>query len=389
MINGATWQQDGETLRDDFAIIPIDFGFRLIPNENFFGDIPLVITAFDGISHSDPYFTMLTVLPMNDIVEIITPLADIEVEEDSEPISISLIGTETAPYFVDVDGDSIEFAIDVTGSDAFEIVIEGDNMEIVFVEDGNGIDTVHISATDGSGTFVVDTVVVAVMAVNDAPTTFSLLSPADSAEVIITTASVAQNATIDVSWNASEDADGDTIGYGFVLFNGSYSIQTEALYVVDVEFTELSIPHSAAIALLEVAGYQSLTCDWLVFATDGQDTTASSGLRTLTIDARPVLSVDEAAIPEVFALHQNYPNPFNPTTTIKYDLPEAHSVEVMIYDIMGRKVRTLINEYQDVGYRSIRWDATDDYGRGVSAGMYIFTIQAGDFRQVRKMILLK
>ena len=380
---------DGETQRDDLVIVPIDFGFRLIPNENFFGDIPLVITAFDGISYSDPYFTNLNVLPVNDIVEMVAPLADISAEEDSDPVSISLTGTETAPYFVDVDGDSINFTVTVTGSDIFEVMIDNDNMEIVFVENMNGVDTVHVSATDGSGAFVVDTIVVSVMPVNDAPNEFSLLSPADSAEVIITAASLAQSATIDVSWSASEDIDGDVVGYGFVLFNGPYSIQTEALYSIDLEFTELSIPHSAAIGLLEAAGYQSLTCDWLVFATDGQDTTTSSTLRTLTIDARPVLSVDEAAVPEVFALHQNYPNPFNPTTTIKYDLPEAHNVEVMIYDIMGRKVRTLISEYQDVGYRSIQWDATDDYGRGISAGMYIYTIQAGDFRQVRKMILLK
>ena len=94
-------------------------------------------------------------------------------------------------------------------------------------------------------------------------------------------------------------------------------------------------------------------------------------------------------MPEVFALHQNYPNPFNPTTTIKYDLPEAENVQIMVYDIMGRKVRTLVNEYQDIGYRTIRWDATDNYGRVVSAGMYVYTIQAGDYRQVRKMVLLK
>ena len=56
---------------------------------------------------------------------------------------------------------------------------------------------------------------------------------------------------------------------------------------------------------------------------------------------------------------------------------------------MGREVRTLINEFQEVGYRTIRWDATDNLGRSVSAGMYIYTIQAGDFRQVRKMVLLK
>ena len=61
----------------------------------------------------------------------------------------------------------------------------------------------------------------------------------------------------------------------------------------------------------------------------------------------------------------------------------------MIYDIMGRKVRTLVNEFQDIGYRTIQWNATDDYGRPVSAGMYVYTIQAGEFRQVKKMVLLK
>ncbi len=98
---------------------------------------------------------------------------------------------------------------------------------------------------------------------------------------------------------------------------------------------------------------------------------------------------DELAMPRAFALHQNYPNPFNPTTLIKYDLPEAKNVQVTIYDIMGRKVRTLVNEFQDIGYRTIQWNAADDYGRPVSAGMYIYTIQAGDFRQIKKMVLLK
>ena len=93
--------------------------------------------------------------------------------------------------------------------------------------------------------------------------------------------------------------------------------------------------------------------------------------------------------PETFKLSQNYPNPFNPTTTIKYALPEAQNVQIMIYDIMGRKIRTLLNEYQEMGYRSIHWNAEDDYGRKVSAGMYIYAFQAGEFMQTRKMVLLK
>ena len=94
-------------------------------------------------------------------------------------------------------------------------------------------------------------------------------------------------------------------------------------------------------------------------------------------------------IPTVFALHQNYQNPFNPTTQIRYDLPEDALVNITIYDIMGRSIRSLVNSQQTAGYRLVRWDATNDTGEGVSAGMYIYTIQAGEFRQVKKMILLK
>jgi len=103
-----------------------------------------------------------------------------------------------------------------------------------------------------------------------------------------------------------------------------------------------------------------------------------------------LLSVDPLSlVPEVFALHQNYPNPFNPTTQIRYDLPLDEYVTVIIYDVMGRKIKSLINTNQEAGYRSITWDATNDLGQPVSAGMYIYTIQAGEFRKTRKMVLLK
>ena len=102
-----------------------------------------------------------------------------------------------------------------------------------------------------------------------------------------------------------------------------------------------------------------------------------------------VLSTDNATVPTVYALHQNYPNPFNPTTKISYDLPEASVVSLSIYDLMGRKIRTMINSEQTAGFKNIQWNATDDLGKSVPAGMYIYTIQAGEFRQTRKMVLLK
>jgi len=101
------------------------------------------------------------------------------------------------------------------------------------------------------------------------------------------------------------------------------------------------------------------------------------------------LDVDGEQLPTVYALHQNYPNPFNPTTQIKYDLPEDAMVSITIYDIMGRSIRSLVNSQQTAGYRSIQWNATNNLGEPVSAGMYIYMIQAGEFRQTKKMVLLK
>ena len=101
------------------------------------------------------------------------------------------------------------------------------------------------------------------------------------------------------------------------------------------------------------------------------------------------LDVDGEQLPTVYALHQNYPNPFNPTTQIKYDLPEDAMVSITIYDIMGRSIRSLVNSQQTAGYRSIQWNATNNHGKPLSAGMYIYTIQAGEFSQTKKMILLK
>jgi hypothetical protein len=99
--------------------------------------------------------------------------------------------------------------------------------------------------------------------------------------------------------------------------------------------------------------------------------------------------VDVHGLPEEYALHQNYPNPFNPTTTLRYDLPEDATVSVVIYDMMGRQVRTLVSGQASAGYHSTMWNATNDLGYSVSAGVYIYTIQAGQYRDVKKMILLK
>ena len=101
------------------------------------------------------------------------------------------------------------------------------------------------------------------------------------------------------------------------------------------------------------------------------------------------LDVDGDHLPTVYALHQNYPNPFNPVTNLSYDLPEDAMVNITVFDMMGRVVRTLVNGQQSAGYKSLLWNATNNSGQPISAGLYIYTIQAGEFSQTKKMILLK
>jgi hypothetical protein len=94
-------------------------------------------------------------------------------------------------------------------------------------------------------------------------------------------------------------------------------------------------------------------------------------------------------IPIVYKVHQSHPNPFNPVTTLQYDLPEDGFVNITVYDMMGRQINTLVSGQQNAGYKSIQWNATNNTGQPVSAGVYLYSIEAGEFRQVRKMVLLK
>ena len=90
-----------------------------------------------------------------------------------------------------------------------------------------------------------------------------------------------------------------------------------------------------------------------------------------------------------YSLHQNFPNPFNPTTTLRYDIPENAMINITIYDMLGRHIKTLMDQTQDAGYKSVIWNATNDYGKPVSAGIYLYQIQAGEYISTKKMVLLK
>jgi len=93
--------------------------------------------------------------------------------------------------------------------------------------------------------------------------------------------------------------------------------------------------------------------------------------------------------PNTFSLEQNYPNPFNPITTINFQIPFESHVTIMIYDIMGREISTILDKPMIGGYHDVKWNGRDKSGQVVGGGIYFYKILAGDFVQTKKMLLLK
>jgi hypothetical protein len=94
-------------------------------------------------------------------------------------------------------------------------------------------------------------------------------------------------------------------------------------------------------------------------------------------------------LPEGFELLQNYPNPFNPQTEIAYTLPEGSNVKLEIYNVLGQKVKVLVDEYQSAGTKKVVWDGKNENGERVSSGIYFYRLDAGSYVQTKKMSLLK
>ncbi|MDX1429897.1 MAG: T9SS type A sorting domain-containing protein, partial [Rhodothermales bacterium] len=106
--------------------------------------------------------------------------------------------------------------------------------------------------------------------------------------------------------------------------------------------------------------------------------------QVLTVGAVPSKTTTTEELPTEFALMQNYPNPFNPVTTIRYELPKASNVKITLFDVLGREVRRLLDADRKAGRYDLVVDATT-----LASGMYVYRIEAGDFRDLRKMMVVK
>lgn len=93
--------------------------------------------------------------------------------------------------------------------------------------------------------------------------------------------------------------------------------------------------------------------------------------------------------PESFQMNQNFPNPFNPTTTIRYSIPSQEKIIVRIYDVSGQLVKEITKEHNQAGEYEVSWDGTNNFGENVSSGAYFYQLIVGDYKDAKKMVLLK
>ncbi|MCB9059538.1 MAG: tandem-95 repeat protein [Calditrichae bacterium] len=325
------------------------------PSADWNGSEAIIFSVADPGEMSAADTVIFTVIAVND-APVLLAVPALTFKEDEK-----LSQSQTAWYEFVNDPDNADSTLTYIVSGGKNVTYQHTNGNFVFSSPLNwfGNDTLELKISDGE---LADSVnfVVNVTAVNDAP------QLVDFPKAI----SMDDTSTYVINLNDYvEDVDSPKSGlvWGFSADNDSLILD------YDQENALLSI------SALPFAG------DVHVAITVADDASATTD-DTITVTISLVTALNEIVgiIPDKYSISQNYPNPFNPTTQIKYGLPKAGKVRVEIFNIIGQKVATLVNENKPAGFHLISFDAS-----GLSSGMYFYRIQAAKFNQVRKMILMK
>ena len=213
------------------------------------------------------------------------------------------------------------------------------------------------------------------------PSNFSLLIPEDNYQLNIDESN--QDQSTNFIWSQAIDSS-DSLFYKFIIGNEEGFSDS-----IDTDETSIELTHDYFINLFSDSLNMSNALFWDVMVSD-LDTSllSSNGPFALMVNISDLL-LDKRLLPDEYKVFQNYPNPFNPITNIQYQLPKESYVNINIYNLKGKKIRGLLNKKQSGGYYTIIWDAKNNFGKHVSAGVYLYEVKISDYRQIKKMILLK
>ena len=307
---------------------------------------------------------------------VISEIADVSGYEDTDGKAVILSAS-------DIDGDALTYSA-FSDTSGLTVTISKDTLRLKPVADYFGTSKLTAVVSDGllkdSTTFSFT-----VLNVQDAPYPFDWVSTA-SDTIKITQLNITD--TYDLKWNASKEVDGEVIDYLIYAQVG----QTQVEMIHDTTDTSYAITYQEILENVfePFPMLPRVKVKFSIEATDGIDTVKVTGDdRVVFVNRYEYLSTESEGIPTEFALHENYPNPFNPTTTLRFDLPELSDLTLTIYNMLGQRVKTFNMQGTAAGYHTITWDATNDFGEQVGAGVYLYQLQAIDFVKTRKMVLLK
>ena len=209
---------------------------------------------------------------------------------------------------------------------------------------------------------------------------FSLLSPPNGVSVDL---AFEGETSIVIEWEASENA----TNYAWVAHLTGNSLEDPLLNVPTGANTELPLTDGAIYDILLGLGVeqgQTVTIDWSVVASAGDNTRFADETWSVTFTLVPATNIGRDEIVSGFELSQNYPNPFNPTTNISFTLPQASDVTLEVFNMQGQRVATLANGSFSAGSHIVTFDAAN-----LSSGIYLYRMTAGAFTQTNKMMLVK
>jgi hypothetical protein len=202
---------------------------------------------------------------------------------------------------------------------------------------------------------------------------FQTATAATSATVTVTVSLAPATVTI----SGSTDVEGATLTYGTQDSTATAGALGVYSFAVPYNWTGVVTP--------TMTGY-TFVPDHMDFANILADTSSNDFTPSLIVDVEQDFG---NAIPKEYSLGQNYPNPFNPTTVIPFALPRGGFASMKVYNIVGQEVVNLLAGYLPAGAFRVTWDGADMNGKAVSSGVYFYRLRAGDYVEIKKMLLMK
>lgn len=362
----------------------LDFSFTILGT-----DTGLVV-SIDTVTHEAVFSAPSAI---NDTFGVVLVVVDTGGAMDSDTISVVVMPVNTPPHvahalrdtflgedfgvsflarldevFEDADSPVLTYEVGVLSA-GIGVAVRGDSLFATSESDFHGTVAVRVAAGDGQYV-VADTMEIEVLSINDRPGPVVLLVPADG-----DTIDPAQS-TLAFEWQSAADVDGDGLEYTIRVFGGALD-------------TSFSLSNDTTWLFQNPSGLApGATYQWSVVASDGE--LSSSSADTFSFVVPVLVGIDgHMPLPARFALHRNFPNPFNPTTTIRYDLPEASRVVLRVYNIIGQEVRTLVCRHESAGYKSVQWDGKNQRGNSVTTGVYFIRLEAGSYLKTIKVMMIK